>query len=364
MFTDKTIFLITPQPWKSNGVSKHHYAQTLAKNGNTVYYIDPPIRGRFNGSISFKEIKNELHLVSIFVPIPNWMRFKFPRLYSKLVRYQFKRLIAKVGIPDILWNFDNETYFEYEDLFKESFRIFHPVDQFVVSPVKKYHELYDIAFSISPDLLSHVTVKQKHFINHGLNEMFVTEASKALENTVESPKNTPIKAGYVGNLSIRFLDREVLKNTIVNNPEVEFNFIGNHEEKDDIISILKPYKNVKLLGPIHGPKLYTELRSMDLVFVCYKKQYGFLGDNSHKMMEYLSTGKPIVTTYLSVYQDSDMISMSKEKDNSDFVDVFQHVVRDIGEYQNLEMEHERIQFALSHSYDKNLEQISKCLPFD
>ena len=37
----KVILLLAPEPWGSNKVSKHHYAQLLAKLGNQVYFLEP-----------------------------------------------------------------------------------------------------------------------------------------------------------------------------------------------------------------------------------------------------------------------------------------------------------------------------------
>src|SRR5450755_3125876 len=39
---NKTILIISPQAWGQMYISKHHYAITLAKLGNTVYFLNPP----------------------------------------------------------------------------------------------------------------------------------------------------------------------------------------------------------------------------------------------------------------------------------------------------------------------------------
>ena len=39
---NKTILIISPQPWDHIAISKHHYANELAARNNTVYFLEPP----------------------------------------------------------------------------------------------------------------------------------------------------------------------------------------------------------------------------------------------------------------------------------------------------------------------------------
>lgn len=41
-FNNKTILIISPEPWGKMMISKHHYALELAKLGNEVYFLNPP----------------------------------------------------------------------------------------------------------------------------------------------------------------------------------------------------------------------------------------------------------------------------------------------------------------------------------
>ena len=41
---NKTILLISPQSWGTMFLSKHHYAIELARRGNTVYFLNPPLQ--------------------------------------------------------------------------------------------------------------------------------------------------------------------------------------------------------------------------------------------------------------------------------------------------------------------------------
>ena len=55
--------IISPERWGKIKVSKHHYALTLAKRGNVVYYLNPPsISGPF--SINVKNVRQNLKIIN------------------------------------------------------------------------------------------------------------------------------------------------------------------------------------------------------------------------------------------------------------------------------------------------------------
>lgn len=325
-----------------------------------MYFINPPLRVIGKSSLTIEPIGDGLNLVTPTLPIPDWVRFKLRGVYDRLVTRKFRKLIKTTGKPDILWNFDNETYFKQEALFRDITRIFHPVDHFDVPQYKNYRAIYDFAFSVSPALLELIEVDKKYYINHGLNQNFVTlaEKYKGINRTPTSVIDGKKKAGYVGNLSIRFMDKEILLKTVSQNPDVEFHFVGNHEKNDSFIDRLKKLDNTRFPGVIRGEDLYKYLRNMDVLFACYKQQHGYLGDNSHKIMEYLSTGVPIVSSWLSVYKDSGLINMSEATGNESFPELFSETIKESElEGQSLK----RMNFALSNSYSNQVDRIESHL---
>ena len=82
-------------------------------------------------------------------------------------------------------------------------------------------------------------------------------------------------------------------------------------------------KNVKLHGFVSAEKLAHAYREMDGFLLCYKPDYkDYHAENSHKVFEYLSTGKVMVSTYLSIYEGNELINMSGKDKNEDLVEVF------------------------------------------
>lgn len=355
MIEAKNILVVSPQSWNSRKVSKHNYSIEFAKS-STVYYLDPPDYSLFGSNIKFNKIANNLTHISYKLPIPRFFKFKFERIYRFfLVRY-LKKIKKRLGQIDYLWNFDNGTYFKEEWLFNESFKIFHPVDDFEISEGFNYTS-YDIGFSVSPEILNKIPLKKKIFINHGVSELNCSTKP----NHLKSKKNKPKKAVYVGNLSIRFLDTFSLKKIIQLNNDIEFNFIGDFEIETQFIKFLNTQENVNLLGPMNGKELNEKISNADILLLCYKQQPGYFGDNSHKVLQYLSSGNVIVSSMLSVYKNLDLFPMSQNLANNDYVELFNKVRSNFKSYNTQEIRNRRINFAKENTYSEQLIKIKKYL---
>lgn len=359
--TKKNILIISPQKWAKNKVSKHHYAIELSKLSNQVYFVNPPVTKLFRFGFAIEEVDRNLWTISISYPLPYWTKFKLKGLYNYFVRNQFRQ-INHLTQPDILWNFDNETYFKFEDIFSECLKIYHPVDAFNFQTINNRINQYDICYSVSDEILKNINAKFKHFINHGLNDEFVEFAKKQyakIEEPITNPKN--IKAGYVGNLSIKFLDRNTLKAAIAQNPLVEFNFFGSYQKNDPFIAYLQTQSNCKLHGIVTGLELYEKLRTMDFLILCYLKQEGYFGDNSHKLIEYLSTGKTIISSQLTSYKSTSLFYQSDDNENSDYTELLHNVVEKITTNNSIENQKNRIRYAIESAYINRLMEIENIL---
>jgi hypothetical protein len=83
------------------------------------------------------------------------------------------------------------------------------------------------------------------------------------------------------------------------------------------------------------------------------------GSNSHKMLEYFSTGKPVVSHFMSSYQNSDLIDMLQTRDNSDYNSLFSRVAQRVQNGESSELQRKRIQFAISNTYQSHIARIEK-----
>jgi hypothetical protein len=357
LLTGKNILLVSPQSWDSRQVSKQHYTKALAEYGANVFYLNPPTYSIFSGKISYEQVNKNLTVVSPSLPIPRFFKFKLESIFRYFLKVQLNRIIKRINSIDFLWNLDNGTYFQEHYLFENTIKIFHPVDDFNETKSLEYSS-YDFGFSVSNEILAKIPLEKKWFINHGLNAIGSIEESHHLQHTQDVKS---LNVCYLGNLSIRFLDTEALKAIIGRNVDVAFHFIGDYDEKTDFVVFLENSKNVTLYGKKIGTELHEILAKMDIFLLCYKKIDGYFADNSHKVLEYLSTGNVIVSSQLSVYKELNLFPMSIKEDNSDYIELFEKVVRNFSELNNESLRQKRIAFALDNTYAKQIQRIERHL---
>lgn len=350
MFRGKNILLISPQYWESREISKHHYARELAANGAFVYYLNPLLWNQFKFGIKYITISTNLVVVNIYLPLPKLLKFHFTFVYRTIFRWLLLELKKSKQIK-ILWNFDNGSYFQEEDLFNDCCKIFQPVDDF--NNKSKYnYKNYDIGFSVSENILKKIPLDKKFFINHGLQKEFLGENFKL-------PISDPSCIGYVGNLSIHCLDQKSLNDIVSYYPDLNFYFIGDFDEDDKFIKTLKNKKNTHFLGLIRGKKLFETISRFDILLICYKESFGYKSDNSHKLLEYLATGNVVISSYLSSYKEINLFPMSLKKDNSDYTQLFEKAILNFNHWNSNELRKKRQEFAFENTYTNQIKKIEK-----
>jgi hypothetical protein len=348
---NKKILLVSPQPWNNILISKHHYAKCLVKKGNVVYFVNPPIY-RFNKplfSIEKSEIEN-LYVIQINLKFPEFVKFKIKTLYNLVSNYIFSKLQKQLE-PDILWNFDNNNFFQSEAIFKNCFRIFHPVDAFVAKS-KNFENIYNIVFSVSDIILDSINHSKKYFINHGVSNEFLIP-SKYI------PINSKIKVGYVGNLNIPNIDYKILESLIKNRKDVDFIFIGPYDESLEFYNNTKSLVNITFTGKKFGKEYFEIMSKCDMFLLLYISSDLYKLDNSHKILEYMSFGKVILSTKISAYNNSDLIEMVE--DNQEYENIFNSIVNNIKNFNCQKLKSKRIDFANDNSYDNQIIRIEKLI---
>jgi hypothetical protein len=98
--------------------------------------------------------------------------------------------------------------------------------------------------------------------------------------------------------------------------------------------------------------LQYQMTEADFFWICWdiNKFSRWDGSNSHKILEYLSTGKPVVSHYVSTYKDSDLLVMLKEKSNKGYVQLFKETIDMLKIGDDLEIRHQRLHTAIQSSY--------------
>jgi hypothetical protein len=375
-FVNKSILLISPQDWGRMHLSKHHYALELARRGNRVYFLNPPDSG-LSVAVNVRscEVEPNLRIVSYRPLFPMDLRFHLRRAFDALMRLQLRRLLARLAVRfDVVWCF---ATFHYKDLsmFGAETVIYHVVDFLAdkngVVPARNANLLVSVAQEFLDEFRA-IQVR-KIVVNHGLAACFATQARKVLSRSdFGVHTDHRVRCGYVGNLLNWNLGRRSFMAIVESHPAVDFHLWGAYRPSDcnvaaddstaarGFIARLMASPNVILHGVRTPAELAEEMQQMDCFLVSYDRANDLNNScNSHKVLEYLSTGKVVVSNRLSFYQDhTDLIRMpDKHNDQETLRLVFADTVRRLHEFNRPELQRKRIQLALDNTYAKQVERI-------
>lgn len=377
-FENKIIYIISREGWGGMLMSKQHYALELAKRGNQVYFINhPDLRKKLKRGAIKVEATNYKNLFSVDNRLfhPYFFKEKYKGLYNFFTRFHIKRMVREIGNrPDIVWTFDPGNSLPLKFFPKCEVKIVMPVDgPFGLEDEIKSTEKADVLISITREILERYKyVKIPQFqINHGVSGVFINEE-------VKEKINSPIHIGYSGSLVRNDLDTENFLKIIQFHSDKIFEFWGENDymksnihlpqdvsdETKKFIDDLKALPNVILHGTVNPEVLAAGIKRMDALLICYllhNKQGNLRNDqNHHKVLEYLGTGKAIISSYMSVYSIKypGFIEMVKSKENNDeLFDLFNKVISDLSYYNSLENQNKRINFAKQFTYSKQVENI-------
>ena len=363
-FKNKTIVIFSPQPWNHISISKHHYAIELSKN-NSVYFISSPQHRLFK-KVTIEQIEKKLYVINYSVRLPEWTKFKLKKIYKTVVQFTIKG-IMRTQVPSVDYSFDFGCYqfFDSSTFFPSAYRIFFPVDDFL--HLKDDLRGANIAFTVSTVIQKKIQSGACHFINHGLSEDFIVQLNKDILERASWQSSSKTKVGYAGNIFLRFIDFEVFEKLITANPTIEFHFFGNsdfnpaNESHKKWKSFLDSSSNVIFRGWMNVRQLAEAYHGMDLFLICYKADnQNYHGENSHKLLEYLSTGKVIVTSYISLYEGTDMLEMDTFENNG-LGKIFSKVVQELDVYNAPVRMQDRRNYARENSYAKQLERMTNIM---
>lgn len=361
----KTILILSTEKWGIIKLSKHQYAIQLANEGNKVFFafIDKKIKGII---VEKSEIEN-LFLIRfkpVFLKLKSWWRWLFDKIMNHYISKILQLIDAKI---DVLWCFDYKFYSNL-NRFNANYIIYHPVDVIKADYQVKPAAQADVIFSVSHSILKSfdkINVP-KYFVNHGLSTEFEQLAKHNLTQNYNASKT--LKIGFWGNLMLNFISFETYYKIIEKHREIEFHFwgpykrsqsnIGGYKGKqiEAFISFLEKQKNVFLHGAKTKSELVREIVDIDVLTVFYSQNKYYNRSNSHKILEYLATGRVIVANEFEEYKKySNLIIMSNNVDEQ--IRLFDKVVGNISFYNSKEFMQKRIQIALENTYSQQLQKI-------
>lgn len=278
-----------------------------------------------------------------------------------MLRAVIRKLEKLAGVSfDIIWSFDNSVFFDF-DAFKEKFCISHIVDLNQNFNTAKAANSADLCIGVSNHIVKKLSNynRETYFINHGYNN--VIPSSKE----IELPGIHRKKVIYIGNLSMAYIDWEIILIACKKITNVDFIFIGSNAENfDESINSHHGFKkevyslnHTYFPGKIDPDLILDYCQLADALMVSYQEKHHIDQANPHKILEYLASGKPIVATYTEQYSYlNDEIAMSTS--NSEWVVLLIDVLENGERWNKPELISNRKKISKKNEYQQQIDQIS------
>lgn len=365
----KNILIISPSPWDVSFPARQHYARELAKMGNAVYYLNPP--SKLN---SLVELSENLYIVDL-KPISSLFGLLGP---DSVLSKQIAKILSLVNKKiDIVWSFDLNRFPDLSKFGTNIVKIL-TIEEWPKEPgfEKQIAGTADLVLGLSQSLLDSLgNIKaKKQLFQHALGNVFV-EALQRVDRIIENTQFTPgrLRCAYLGNLQNKYIDTASFESIIRENPMVEFHIVGpfvkesnlagsgNKTWEDPFVEFLMSAPNVRMYGSLMTIRTAEILQTMDLFLVCYDtKRFIDLVANPQKIMEYFSVGKVVVASHTKNYEGQNgLLQMADE--TQQLPALFKKTVENLDFHNRGELAQARINFALEHTYDKQLLKIEQIL---
>lgn len=380
----KCILIISPQAWGKMLISKHHYAIELAKMNYTVYFMNPPNRVNNLKGYSIEQIKEypNLYLINYHLPkskLIDFLRYrcKLTQIYDWYLLQLVKKILHQQQITlEQIWNFDPNLH-GYLPKYTAKKKLFFTADIIEHISQTRAAKNIDVVVAVANELLiKFATTNNKLLlVNHGINQLyqqFATDNLQQLATTTQATNNNNrIQVGYIGNLLISCLYIDGLKKIIEENTDIDFHFWGSYDAKNNNVmggfnqdlalqlkTIREQYPNAHFYGVKSAQDIIPHLNKID-AFIYINDSTKDLngGANSHKILEYLTTGKVVIATHLSYYKSLQLFPMIEKGAEATYPQFFKASIQQLATLNSIAKQKERIMFALNNTYQKNIQKI-------
>jgi glycosyltransferase involved in cell wall biosynthesis len=351
-----TILLISPEPWDAHCVSKHHYARELARRGHKVLFYGPPDA---TGPMHVKHVTDAPGDLSVLhAPrVAPGLRFLPGPLRCAWEARWLKQVEKLVGANiDVVWLFENSRFYDMR-FAGAKLKIYHQVDlnqNFHHETAAKTADNVFCTSKLIHDRLAPYTNRLK-IIQHGVQ---IAKITPERESSLFDPDC--INCTYVGNLSMKYIDQDLLIRCIKSYPLFLFHFFGGFKDGDPFRNTLMEFNNVVLHGKVDSSRIVSIIANTDISLVTYQKKHFDDQSNPHKVMEYMMGGKVIVATWTMEYEStSNLLAMCRP--DEDFVARLGEVAKDIKAWNSPENIERRRAFAADNSYPRQIDRIAQAL---
>lgn len=355
---NKVIYILSPEPFGGNLLSKHHYAIELARR-NRVYLI------------CYKKNMQEKFLLRGVRPGVQEICFRNPfRLIYHLPPFicrqwfacEIQNIKRSIGEPpDVVFSFFPYFFWWLKD-FGARVCLFGLYDYIPHIPRRAYEILAqysDILFSVSQPIADYYHMNNVKLINHAVPECFLTDPS----GIFASPKEC-YRIGYLGNVGSRLLDMELIEKLVSKFSSHYFYFIGPtgfsniSAGNEENAGKLRKYANVVLVPEKSGEELKRCMNEIDVWICPYHNRDLLRTSNSLKIIFYLATGRPVVSSRIAYYDAYPSSIVMQASTHDEFIHSLQEVLEHYSRWMSNDLVMKRINIAKESTYEKNVERIN------
>ncbi len=378
----RTIVILSTEPWGKMLLSKMHFALELAARGNKVFFVNPPrpLPGGQLATVGEEMEGGRLTLIHTkTVRGSLFLRHKLFFLYRRLNGLYIRAIRKLVGgkINEV-WSFNPNQYVDLTP-FEADRSILLLYDFYRGDHIVRAARSADVLISVSQVILDHYkdTPPPKLFLQHGLGRHFANLSRRRLEaqdfgHSGFGPGK--VKVGYTGNLLREGMNTEIAREIIGRHSDIEFHFWGPYSLKDNnvnsvvetpkellaFIEFLQGQANVFLHGVVGQQELSERLFEMDAFLFIYSSKKEMNGaSNAHKLLEYISTGKVVISTHVSTYAGTDLMLMSGPADEQLLPGIFARAIRELPVHNSIERQVSRIRYALDNTYARQIDRVQQ-----
>lgn len=300
-----------------------------------------------------------------FLP-DNFLFDWFNKLNNKRFAASIQKALKHLNFNNFILFNDNDIYdsFYLKDYLKPDISIYYSRDYMLGTSFWRKH-----GNRLEPQLIakSDLTVansvylanyckkyNQKSFyVGQGCDFELFTHPEN-LKKPADITPNKPI-IGYVGYLSSLRLDLEIISFIATQKPDWNIVLVGPMDD-DFLNSDLHSFKNISFLGQKPIEELPNYINCFDVCINPQKLNEVTIGNYPRKIDEYLALGKPVVATKTEAMETfSDYVYLAQDK--LEYVNFITRALED----NNDSLKKQRIDFALSHTWENSVTEIYKAI---
>lgn len=359
----KTVVLISPEPWEGFKVSKHHYAEELGLLGHRVVFIEPPNRERTKTAVEIRETGVPgVSVLSYRTWFPYRLKFHARPLFNLGMRQQANLIRAAIGGPiDIVWDMDIAYNFIDLRVLAARFNIFHPVDP--DKGIAKFGDKdADLVLSVSQAIIDPLCggPRPAYVIPHGLGRLYEAFGKSIILSPPPVDDTLRPRVAYVGNLDRVDIDWPIIVKMVRQHTDTEFWFIGPHDKVryNPVFAQLEMLDNCFLPGLMKAEQILELAPTIDVWLACYDPAKSIrAGMNSHKVLEYLATGRSVLSNRFDVLAGTDLVVMPDSLSNETLPQCLTEILANRRSNNSPARQRLRVAHALQFTYAAHLRRI-------